>query len=563
MPLALLCLLLGAWDGGPDHTARRCDWGQWGQGPAHDGSSCSVGQGAARELAHVVVDPFTDQEIAESGFIVAHYQVPLIDEDGDVFVMQKAGTFVSCDPPGSGQPFPCGDDARDAQVWTETAMRWHHGQLGDRWTFLSDWKPLPARFEAMFQPALAGRSIYVPGAGGTVFQVDRDTGQLLARINPFGQAVDPTIYVAGGIAADERGNIYYNAVQLDPDDPVGSDVRGAWLIEVTPRGRVLEVDYTTLVADAPAADDLCYRTFRDQSPRPPHPWPPTPESFPPQSACQSQRPGFNVTPAIGPGGTIFTVTRAHASAAYSFLVALHPDLSLAWTVSLRDQLFDGCGVLVPYGGFDCPSGTELGVDPATNLPPAGQVTDDGSASPVALPDGGVLYGALTTHNQAGAGHLMKFDREGDFVGSFDFGWDTTPAIYRHDGTYSIVLKENRYLDGLFYITQLDPDLDVEWRFQNTTIETCERQHDGTIICVDDGLHPTGFEWCANAVAVDRRGSVFTTSEDGNFYVIGQGGVERGRLFLNRTLGALYTPLALDSRGRAYAMNDGDLFVIGR
>jgi hypothetical protein len=33
--------------------------------------------------------------------------------------------------------------------------------------------------------------------------------------------------------------------------------------------------------------------------------------------------------------------------------------------------------------------------------------------------------------------------------------------------------------------------------------------------------------------------------------------------LNRTLGAVYTPLALDARGRIYAMNDGDLFALDR
>lgn len=57
--------------------------------------------------------------------------------------------------------------------------------------------------------------------------------------------------------------------------------------------------------------------------------------------------------------------------------------------------------------------------------------------------------------------------------------------------------------------------------------------------------------------------MFTTSEDGNFYAIGQGGVERERSFLSRAQGAIYTPLALDPRGRIYAMNDGILFVLGR
>ena len=570
MVVATSCLLVAGWDWSRDDGAGRCDWSQWGQGPAHDGEACSVGQDAARELGHVVVDPFADQEIAETGeAIFAHYQVPLVDDDGNVFVMQKAGTYLSCDPPGSGEPFPCGDDARNLQIWTEKAMRWHHGNLVDRWTFFSDWKPLPNRFEPMFQPALSRRFLYVPGAGGSVYKVDKDSGLVQARIKPFGPTIDPSIYVSGGLTTDEDGNVYYNVIKVNAADPIASDVDGAWLVKVTPRGQISKVDYTTLIPDAPAAGDLCYLTFRDVSPRPPRPWPPRqPDgslAFPPQAPCQSQRPGFNVTPAIGPQGTIFSVTRAHANRAYGYLVALRSDLSLKWATSLRDHLADGCGVLIPYGpGLgDCPVDAAFGIDPATNFLPAGLVADDGSGSPVALPDGGVVYGTLTVHNQAGAGHLMKLDRHGQFAGSFDFGWDTTPAIYRHDHTYSIVLKENRYLDGLFYITQLDADLNVEWRFQNTTTETCERQPDGTIACFDDGFHPTGFEWCANAVAVDREGTVYTTSEDGNFYAVAQGGTEKGRFFLNRTLGAVYTPLALDARGRIYAMNDGDLFILGR
>jgi hypothetical protein len=27
---------------------------------------------------------------------------------------------------------------------------------------------------------------------------------------------------------------------------------------------------------------------------------------------------------------------------------------------------------------------------------------------------------------------------------FDFGWDSTPAVFSHDGTYSIVIKDNHY-----------------------------------------------------------------------------------------------------------------------
>jgi hypothetical protein len=171
---------------------------------------------------------------------------------------------------------------------------------------------------------------------------------------------------------------------------------------------------------------------------------------------------------------------------------------------------------------------------------------------VALPDGGVLYGAMTRDNGF-RGHLFKFSASGAPLGSYDFGWDITPAVYPHDGTYSIVVKDNNNVDGgPFAITQLSKDLVPEWKFVNTSTETCHREPDGSIVCEDNGEHPGGFEWCINAPAVDRDGTVYVTSEDGNFYAIGQGGVEKARVFLEIAQGAAYTPLSLDGQGRIYA-----------
>ena len=552
----------------------RCGWGQWGRDGAHDGQTCVVAQDAAREQAHVTIDPFVPQEQAETfGSLLTHYQVPLSDGAGNVFVLAKTGTYVSCDPPGSGQPFPCGTAAWPSQVWTERALHWRRGQLAEKWTFLSDWKPapVPSGWEPMFQPALAGLFIYVPGAGGTVWQVSRRTGVARRRINPFGDSVDPSIYVSGGITADARGNVYYNALKLDPANPWGADARG-WLVKVTPAGGVQTVDYATLIPGAPAAADLCYATFAFSVPRPPLPWPPPPQAdgsptLPRTFACLSQRPGVNVTPAIGSDGTVFTVSRAHSGigANYAYMVALRPDLTLAWAASLRGRLQDGCGVLVPYGSgaSNCRGGATPGVDPNTNLPPAGNVTDASSSSPTALPDGGVLYGAYTGYNGA-RGHTMKFDASGQFAGAFDFGWDSTPAVHAHDGTYSIVLKDNHYATaGPFFITQLGAVLGVEWQFRSTNTETCTRLPDGSLHCVDDGTHPNGFEWCINAPAIDSEGTVYATSEDGNFYAIAQGGVLKSRLFLSAAEGAAYTPLAIDVHGRLYVMNDGEMSVLGR
>jgi outer membrane protein assembly factor BamB len=100
-----------------------------------------------------------------------------------------------------------------------------------------------------------------------------------------------------------------------------------------------------------------------------------------------------------------------------------------------------------------------------------------------------------------------------------------------------------------------------WKFQSTETKSCVRQPDGSTTCVED--HPHGFEWCINAPAVDKDGTVYVNSEDGNLYAIGADGQLRDKFFLDSALGAAYTPLALDAQGRVFALNAGHLVVVGR
>ena len=196
------------------------------------------------------------------------------------------------------------------------------------------------------------------------------------------------------------------------------------------------------------------------------------------------------------------------------------------------------------------------------------MTDLGTSSPVVAPDGSIFYGAQTIYNGR-RGHLFRFTAEGTLAGVYGYGWDITPAIDPHDGTFSVLVKDYTYgtdangvVTGPFYIRQLSADLSsVEWTFQSTNTESCRRNPAGTLTCVSD--HPNGFEWCINAPAVDAVGNVYANSEDGRLYVIGQGGIEIGSLFTNLALGAAYTPLAIGPDGLIYTQNDGHLFVIGQ
>src|SRR4029077_14283877 len=103
------------------------------------------------------------------------------------------------------------------------------------------------------------------------------------------------------------------------------------------------------------------------------------------------------------------------------------------------------------------------------------------------PGGGVLYGSYTLYN-GDRGHLLKFDASGTPAGSYDFGWDYTPALWQHDGTYSIVVKDNHYnYDpvnmvnlGPYYITQLDAKMNVEWHYQSTNTKSCRSDSNHTL-----------------------------------------------------------------------------------
>lgn len=550
LPLAVFVALLLS------PVANAQTWSQWGAGPRHTGMLPVFAQPLREQLADIVYDPFVDQELAEAGgTLLVHYQTPLSDGN-DVFMEVKGGSYTKFTDWAS-------------QTWSIRKFTWQGGTLVAQWTATSDWDPVPAgaaRFEPVFHAALTSRFVYMPGAGGTVMEIDRTTGALTRRLGQFGATADPAVYVIGPISIDDAGSVYYNTLKLRADNPWGNDHDGAWLVKVRPDGTALRVSYGDLVANAPAPADLCLSTFTNE----PQPWPPSPSAVPSSTPCGSQRSGLNVAPAIGADGTIYTVSRAHLNNRWGWVVAVNPNLTRKWSTSLRTLFPDGCGVLLPSNGQlgACRQGANLGVDPFDNLPGSGIVNDNSTASPIVAPDGSVYYGSYARYNHS-QGHLARFSSSGQFLSSYKFGWDVTPAIWEHDGTFSIATKENRY-EGTgprvpgdeegYFITQLTPNLDVEWRFQNTNTFSCHRNPNGTLDCVDD--HPGGFEWCVNALAIDARGVVYVNGEDGFLYAINQGGTQRERIFLQLALGAAYTPLSLGSDGRIYTQNAGHLFVVG-
>jgi uncharacterized protein (TIGR03437 family) len=554
------------------------NWAQWGQNSRHTSDVPAIGQDLNRILADIVYDPLTgDEKATAGGDLLAHFQVPLSDGN-DVFMEFKTGVFNA--------------SSFSTEIWGEQKLTWQNGQLVQMWAFQSDWKPpgsLNDFWEPVFHASLANGSVYVPGASGSVIQLNRSTGAIAHRFAPFG--TDANTYETGPIAADTAGNIYYNVVKVvvDPTNGfLGNDAVDSWLVKITPAGVISMASYKALTAaEAPAATDRCLTNFTTNQ----LPWPPSPSAVPGTNVCGTVRVGMNVAPAIAADGTIYSVARTHFNIHYGFLVALNPDLSKKWVASLRDRLTDGCGVPVASGGWlpsngapgGCRAGANLGVDPATNRPGAGLMNDSASSSPSVAPDGSVLYGAYTRYNYA-QGHLMHFDASGNYLGAYGFGWDYTPAIYSHDGTWSVVVKNNHYGDvgsycaddtlcppdrtatnpdspEAYFVSQLSSSLKLEWSVKSTNTQSCSRNADGSLNCVSD--HPAGFEWCVNAPVIDGNGVVYANSEDGNLYAIAQGGTVKQHIFQQQSLGAAYTPASLGGDGKIYSQNNGHLFVVGK
>jgi len=324
--------------------------------------------------------------------------------------------------------------------------------------------------------------VFVPGSSGSVYKVKQSDGKQVAHYKPFGS--DASTFVSGPLTVDRNGNVFYNALALDPTNPWTVDVRGAYLVKVTPRGVVRKVSFSTLVAGTPDCGDPTY--------------------------VGSQRPGVNIAPAISADGeTIYTVSRSHFYTEYACMEAVGADMKPIWHTSFQLSTLTGT------------------------------VSDLASSTPSVAPDGSILFG--TTSDSSSRGNMLKFNSSGQFLASYDFGWDETPAIYAHDGTYSVIIKDNYYdTSGPYYITQLSADLVPEWQYQSAD----------------------NYEWCVNAPAVDANGTVYADSEDGSVYVINQGGTLKGKLFLLHAVGAAYTPIALGRDGKIYTENDGYMFVVG-
>src|SRR5438067_9466738 len=206
-------------------TLALAQWPQWAHDQQHTGAVNVAGQNLNAVLADIVYDPFVAQEKAPEngdGDLLIHYQTPLVDGN-NVYMEFKTGTYTSI-------------TTWESQTWNEKKLSWVGGNLVEQWSFQSDWKPVPFNpagpsWEPVFHAALAGNAVYVPGGGGSVYKLDKATGAVLAHYDPLGG--DGNTFLCGPLSADSAGNIYYNAIKLNPTNPWGKDASASWLVKIT------------------------------------------------------------------------------------------------------------------------------------------------------------------------------------------------------------------------------------------------------------------------------------------------------------------------------------------
>src|SRR5262245_43971762 len=133
-------------------------WTQWGKDAQHRGEVAVNGQQASSILINKTYDAHAQREKNETGELLVHYQSVLLGTD-DVLMAFKGGTFTR-------------EENWESQVWSERRFQWEGENLVQRWSFVSDWKPVPyaqdgkgPTWEPVFHAAIDGEFVYVPGFG--------------------------------------------------------------------------------------------------------------------------------------------------------------------------------------------------------------------------------------------------------------------------------------------------------------------------------------------------------------------------------------------------------------
>lgn len=439
-------------------------------------------------------------QYASGQYLLTHYGSPVISSMNTVLVPVKTAAAGSF-------RVEARSGGNGAQIWSAT----------------SDYIVPPHNWFPSFNVTLtAGGRMYVPGAGGKVYyrdNVDSATGSVQTAVfygaNVYNGAkveLDAAVMISTPLTIDAAGNVYF----------------GFFVTAANSAG--LSSGIARLAADGTGSWRAAAVVANDNS---------------------MDRLAMNSAPALsGDGSTLyFSVSNA---AGQGYLVAVNST------------------TLAPVARVAL-------TDPSTGTP--ARITGDATASPTVGPDGDVYFGVLEAVSRAhnGRGWLLHFNAtltQQKIPGAF--GWDDTASIvpatavpsYTGTSSYLLAVKYNDYAGvgtgtGQNRMAVIDPS-----RSQPDPISGVATMAEvlSVIAPTPDPDHPGGVkEWCVNTAAVDvATRSILVNNEDGQIYrwdLVANRLSEQLRF--NNGLGESYTPTAVGADGTVYAINNGQLFAVGR
>jgi hypothetical protein len=357
--------------------------------------------------------------------------------------------------------------------------------------------------------------LYFGGAGGTVFYCDSPDAttsptfvrtafygleQYLSKSNRF----NAQVFICTPITTDRYGDIFFGFQSLSPS-PLGTHQGGLARIDFDGTGSWINAPNATRSTNA-------------------------------------TEPVLNCAPALSLDEK--TVYMAFSSDAQSWLVAMDSrTLAPLSSASLIDPETQSYANLTMYAS---------------------------TASPTIGPDGDVYFGTYSSAN-GDRGWLLHFNSSlsvSKIPGLF--GWDVTDSIvnsslvpsYQGNSSYLLAAKYNNYTTGQHRMAILDPQQGVRDSQSRVTVMA-------EVITI---LSPTHFyanrlyEWCINSAAVDPfTKSVLANNEDGNLYRwdLTSNQLTESIALTTSDTGEAYTPTVIGVDGIVYAINNGNLFAVGK
>lgn len=549
-------------------ATQACDYPQVFGTPAHTGLACPMIRGM-RVVEKLLQDPDADAENAFSGFLQIHESAPLTF--GDFVVVPTRGGFTD-------------GFHRETDHYGVDVYRWSKGvtnrevdnKLVLAWSAKTDWQPTDGILGSFgtftngyvmgFYPAIGNGSLYVPARSGKLNRFDLATGSLIKSINPFaGTSFDGderTIDINAVAVNTHNGKVYYEVIAFNAaSNEFEAPVRGSWLIEVTPSNATRLVPWdqiATPAVGAPQAGDLCDFPFFVTGVTPT-----SSATLPDRAACGAQRPNFNAPVAINTTNDhVVTYGSSNNADGAAMLIELDASLHPVLGVDTRGHLLNGCGVLA-FDGDDsfCSIITDgftkhVGFDPEYNRPVMLQGDEIMDNAPWIAPNGDVGVGGYNGGFSFGGGFdsrgsSLVFSSTGSIKAiNMEFGWEVTPTVWPHDGTFSYVQDRNLYSNFTLGVARYSPSMKLENAGAVPLIETAN-----------------AIDFLDVNTLVDRDGRRYGVNGDGRVYAFDADGNLVDSVVLPgddgepRSMETESGYGARDRAGRAYFSYAGSVYVI--